>query len=152
MLMMPSIFGENLFDDWMMDDFPMLHIDKDVNKKLYGKHAGQLMKTDVKELEHGYEVDIDLPGFKKENVQVKLDKGYLTVNASKGLEEKETDKESGRYIRRERYGGSMSRSYYVGENVKQTDIHAKFEDGILRLEIPKVDQPKIEEQKLITIE
>ncbi len=151
-MLMPSIFGENLFDDWMMDDFPMPHFDREIGRKLYGKHADQLMKTDVKEKDNGYEVDIDLPGFKKENVQVKLDQGYLTITAGKGLEEDDKEKETGKYIRRERYSGSMSRSYYVGDNLKQSDIHAKFEDGILRLEVPKVDKPQIEDNKYIMIE
>ena len=130
-MLMPSIFGENLFnDDWMNFGFP------EVDKALYGKHAGNVMKTDVKETETGYEVDIDLPGFKKDEINAKLDNGYLTISAAKGLDKDEQDK-NGKYIRRERYAGSMSRSFYVGEGVTEEDIKAKYEDGILRLVVPK---------------
>ena len=112
-MLMPSIFGENLFnDDWMNFGFP------EVDKALYGKHAGNVMKTDVKETETGYEVDIDLPGFKKDEINAKLDNGYLTISAAKGLDKDEQDK-NGKYIRRERYAGSMSRSFYVGEGVTE---------------------------------
>lgn len=144
-MLMPSIFGENLFNDWMDFSFP------DVDRALYGKHARNQMKTDVKETDKSYEVAIDLPGFKKDEVQVKLENGYLTVSAAKGLDKDEQDKD-GKYIRRERYAGSMSRSFYVGDGVKQEDIHAKFEDGILKLDIPKVEAKAVEEKKYITIE
>ena len=113
-MMMPSIFRENLFDD-LMESFAFPTF-PDVDRALYGKNAKKLMKTDVKETQDGYVVDIDLPGFKKEEIQMQLENGYLTVNASKGLE-KEEKNEDGRYVRRERYAGSMSRSFYVGENV-----------------------------------
>ena len=144
-MLMPSIFGENLFDDWMDFSFP------DIEKALYGKHTQNVMKTDVKETNQGYEVDIDLPGFKKEDVNAKLENGYLTIQASKGLNRDEKDKE-GKYIRRERYSGSMSRSFYIGEGVKQEDIHARFEDGILKLMIPKVDKKALEKSRYIAIE
>ena len=124
-MMMPSIFGENLFDDFM-DDFAFPNVDK----VLYGKHASNLMKTDVKETDSGYEVDIDLPGFKKDEIQMQLENGYLTVSAAKGLNKDEKN-EDGRYVRRERYAGSVSRSFYVGENVTEKDIHPKYENGIL---------------------
>ena len=146
-MMMPSIFGENLFnDDWMDFGFP------EVDKALYGKHANNVMKTDVKETDTGYEVDIDLPGFKKDEIKLELDNGYLTISATKGLDKDETDKETGKYIRRERYAGSMSRTFYVGSQLTQNDIHAKFEDGILKLSIPKKDAPQIEQNKYIAIE
>ena len=106
-MLMPSIFGENLFDDWMDFSFP------DIDKTLYGKHAKNMMKTDVKETDQGYEVAIDLPGFKKDEIKLELNDGYLTISAEKGLDKDEKDKEN-RYIRRERYAGSMSRSFYVG--------------------------------------
>ena len=145
-MLMPSIFGENLFnDDWM--DFGFLEVDK----ALYGKHAGNVMKTDVKETETGYEVDIDLPGFKKDEINAKLDNGYLTISAAKGLDKDEQDK-NGKYIRRERYAGSMSRSFYVGEGVTEEDIKAKYEDGILRLVVPKKDAKAVENKKYIAIE
>ena len=145
-MLMPSIFGENLFnDDWMNFGFP------EVDKALYGKHAGNVMKTDVKETETGYEVDIDLPGFKKDEINAKLDNGYLTISAAKGLDKDEQDK-NGKYIRRERYAGSMSRSFYVGEGVTEEDIKAKYEDGILRLVVPKKDAKVVENKKYIAIE
>ena len=147
-MLMPSIFGENLFNDWMDFSFPQV---ADVDKELYGKHAKNMMKTDVKETENGYEVAIDLPGFKKDEVKIHLDHGYLTIAAAKGLDKDEEDKK-GKYIRRERYAGSMSRSFYVGEGVKQRDIHAKYEDGILKLDIPKQDKKAVEESKYISIE
>ena len=131
-MLMPSIFGENLFnDDWMDFGFP------EVDKALYGKHANNVMKTDVKETDTGYEVDIDLPGFKKDEINAQLDNGYLTISAAKGLDKDEKDKK-GKYIRKERYAGAMSRSFYVGEGVTQEDIKAKYEDGILRLSVPTV--------------
>ena len=145
-MLMPSIFGENLFnDDWMHFGFP------EVDKALYGKHAGNVMKTDVKETEAGYEVDIDLPGFKKDEINAKLDNGYLTISAAKGLDKDEQDK-NGKYIRRERYAGSMSRSFYVGEGVTEEDIKAKYEDGILRLVVPKKDAKAVENNRYIAIE
>ncbi|MDD6660248.1 MAG: Hsp20/alpha crystallin family protein [Lachnospiraceae bacterium] len=147
-MLMPSIFGEDLFNDWMDFSFPQV---PDVDKELYGKHAKNMMKTDVKETEEGYEVAIDLPGFKKDEVKIHLDNGYLTIAAAKGLDKDEQDKK-GKYIRRERYAGSMSRSFYVGEGVKQSDVHAKYEDGILRLDIPKPDKKAVEESKYISIE
>lgn len=109
------------------------------------------MKTDVKETDNAYELDIDLPGFKKDEVTAKLENGYLTISATKGMNKDEQNKE-GKYIRRERYAGAMSRSFYIGENVQQEDIHAKFEDGILKLTVPKEDPKKVEEKKYISIE
>ena len=115
-MMMPSIFGENLFDDFMDDfSFPTF---PNVDKELYGKHAKNLMKTDVKETENAYEIDIDLPGFKKDEISIELENGYLTVSAAKGLDKDEEDKK-GKYIRKERYAGAMQRSFYVGENLTQ---------------------------------
>ena len=149
MMMMPSIFGENLFDDFM--DFPFEREFFGRKNPLYGKNEKNMMKTDVKELDHAYELDIDLPGFKKEEVTARLENGYLTISAAKGLDKDEKDKE-GKYIRRERYAGAMSRSFYVGDNVKQEEIRAKFEDGILRLTVPKQDAQKVEENKYISIE
>ena len=148
-MMMPSIFGENLFDDWM--DFPF---EKDFfggKNPLYGKNAKNMMKTDVRETENGYELDIDLPSFKKDEITAQLKDGYMTISASKGLDKDEKDKE-GRYIRRERYAGAMSRSFYVGEGVTEEDIHAKYEDGILKLSVPKKDKKAVEQKKYISIE
>ena len=145
-MLMPSIFGENLFnDDWMNFGFP------EVEKVLYGKHASHEMKTDVRETDSGYEVDIDLPGFKKDEINIQLDNGYLSISAAKGLDKDEQDKE-GKYIRKERYAGSMSRSFYVGNAITQDDIKAKYESGILRLSVPKKAAEEIESAKRIAIE
>ena len=147
-MLMPSIFGENLFDDfdnWMNFSFP------DVDKELYGKHAKNMMKTDVKETDDGYEVAIDLPGFKKEELHLELNNGYLTISAEKGLDKDEKDKKD-RYIRRERYAGSMSRSFYVGDSIREEDIHAKYENGILTLDVPKVEKRAVPEKRYIAIE
>ena len=145
-MLMPSIFGENLFnDDWMDFGFP------EVDKALYGKHANNVMKTDGKETDTGYEVDIDLPGFKKDEINAQLDNGYLTISAAKGLDKDEKDKK-GKYIRKERYAGAMSRSFYVGEGITQEDIKAKYEDGILRLSVPKKEAKAVENKKYIAIE
>ena len=157
-MLLPSIFGEDLFDDWM--DFPFDdRFEKRLNKELYGrknplfgKHAARIMKTDVREKKDGYEVDIDLPGFKKEQIRIELKEGYLTISAEKGLDKDEDDKE-GRYIRRERFSGSCSRTFYVGENVEQSDIKASFKHGILKLTIPKKEEkPVVEENRYISIE
>ena len=156
--MLPSVFGEDLFDDWM-DYFPFgRDFDKEFSKAmapaehaLYGKHAKNMMKTDVRETDDSYEVDIDLPGFKKDEINAQLDNGYLTISASKGLDKEEKNKE-GKYIRKERYAGAMSRSFYVGDEVTQADIKARYEDGILRLSVPKKEKKAVENNKYIAIE
>ena len=144
-----GLFGEELFDDWMR--FPTFHDFDDVEKKLYGRHAAHVMKTDVHENDEGYEVDIDLPGFKKDELNLRLENGYLTVSAAKGLDKDEKSKK-GRIIRQERYAGAMERSFYVGEAITEEDVKAKFEDGVLRLCIPKKDAQKLPEHKTIMIE
>ena len=151
-MMMPSIFGENLFDDdWM--NFPFEQDFWGKKNPLYGKHAKNLMKTDIREHDAGYEVDIDLPGFKKDEVTAELNDGYLTVSAAKGLDQDEQEKETGKYIRRERYAGACQRSYYVGEDITEEDIKAEFKHGILKLFVPKKEvKPAVEEKKYITIE
>ena len=146
--MLPSIFRENLFDDWF--SFPSFPSFRDADRKLYGRNASHEMKTDVKEHEDRYEVDIDLPGFKKEEIQLSLEGGYLTVSAAKGIEKEEEKK--GKLIRQERYAGSLQRSFYVGEAVEETDIGAKFENGVLSLQIPKKAEKKLPEKKTIMIE
>ena len=143
--MLPSIFGENLFDDFFDDAFDKRFFGE--HNPLYGKHAKNLMKTDVKEGKDCYKVAIDLPGFKKDEVDVELRDGYLTVSAAKGLDKDEEDKE-GRYIRQERYAGACSRSFYVGD-VEPDQVSAKYEDGILKISLPK--QPKKELPKQSTI-
>ena len=147
--MLPSIFGENLFDDFFDDDFAMLPMWGGRNP-LYGKHAKNLMKTDVRETEHTYEVDVDLPGFKKDEVTVDLKDGCLTISAAKGLDKEEQDKK-GRYIRQERYAGACSRSFYVGD-VDRKDVSAKFEDGILRISMPKEPKKELPQSSAIAIE
>ncbi len=146
-MLLPSIFSESLFDD-------MFDFDKEINRMnraLYGKHSRNMMKTDVRETENSYELDIDLPGFKKDEITVQLDNGYLNISAAKGLDKDEEKKDS-KYIRRERYAGSMSRSFYVGDQLTQQDIQAKFEDGILKISVPKKDVQQIEQNKYIAIE
>ncbi len=149
-MLMPSIFRENLFDDWM-DDFSWMRDFGNVDRKLYGKHAGREMLTDVRDHEDHYEVEIDLPGFKKDQIQVELHDGTLTITAQKGLEQNDKNSE-GKYVRQERYSGMMSRSFYVGENMTEEDIKAKFEDGVLKLNIPKKEEKKLPEKKTIMIE
>lgn len=147
--MLPSIFGESLLDDWF--DFPS---EKDFfgsHNPVFGKHAKNLMRTDIRETDTSYELDVDLPGFKKEDIKAQVENGYLTISAAKGVEKKEDDKK-GQYIRQERFSGACSRSFYVGDNVTEQDITAKFEDGILKLSIPKKDQQQVETKKYIAIE
>ena len=147
--MLPSIFSENLFDDFFNDDFMRLPA-WGRHDPLYGKHGKNLMKTDVRETENAYEVDIDLPGFKKDEISVELKDGYLTIRAAKGLDKDEKDKK-GRYIRQERYAGACSRSFYVGD-VESKDISAKYEDGILKLTLPKVEKKELPSSSSISIQ
>ena len=146
--MLPSIWSENLFDDFFGDSFEKHFFP--ARDALYGKHAKNLMKTDVRETDNSYELDVDLPGFKKDEVSVELDGGYLTISAAKGLDKDETDK-AGRYIRQERYAGQCSRSFYVGD-VRPEAVSARYEDGILHLEIPKVGAAEVAGSKKIAIE
>ena len=153
-MLMPSIFGENLFDDFF-GDFPFYYDKgmKDVEKKLYGRRASHVMKTDIKETDKGYELVVDLPGFTKDEVKADLENGYLTISAEKGLDKDEQEKETGRYIRKERYAGACSRSFYVGKEVHQDDIKAEFKHGILTLFVPKKEaKPAVEQKKTIAIE
>ena len=157
-MLMPSLFYDDfdLFDDafggpWFDErDF------RNMEKKLYGRKAKNMMSTDIKETDDGYEMVVDLPGFKKENVTVELDQGYLTITAAKGLEQDEAEseeaKKEGKYIRKERYSGEFRRSFYVGDGLKQEDIKAKFKHGLLTLDIPKKEAPKVAENKVIAIE
>ena len=142
--MLPSIFGENLFDDFF-NDFDMFPGWSGRNP-LYGKHARNMMKTDVREKDNSYELDIDLPGFKKDEIQAQISDGYLTISASKGLDKDQKD-DKGRYIRRERYCGECSRSFYIGDGITEKDVSAKFEDGILKLSIPKKETKALPKPK-----
>ena len=146
--MLPSVFGEKLFDDMFNDAFTL--VPAFAKNASIGSGMKNLMKTDVRELENTYELDIDLPGFKKEDVRIELDKGYLTISASRTADNDEKDKK-GQYIRRERYSGECNRSFYIGENVEPKDVTAKFENGILQIAFPKAPQPKQPENKLISI-
>jgi len=152
-MLTPSIFEENFIDD--LFGFPYMKEFDDMNRgmerKLYGRKASRMMKTDIREKDDNYEVSIDLPGFKKEDITVELSDGYITISASKNLDRDEGKK--GKLIRQERYAGSMSRSFYVGENVEKGDIEANYRHGVLNLTIPKkAMDKKIPEKNLIAIE
>ena len=149
--MFPTIFNGSLFDDLFDFGFPTMRDMNETERKLYGKHASHVMKTDVREHDEGYEVDIDLPGFKKDEINLSLENGYLTVSAAKGVDRDEQDKK-GRVIRRERYAGSMQRSFFVGKHLTEEDVKARFEDGVLKLNLPKKDAAKLPEKKTIMIE
>ena len=148
-MLTPSIFGNSLFDEMM--DFPFEDDFFGRKRPAYSGPANGLMRTDVSEKEDSYEVDIDLPGYKKEDLNIHLDNGNLIITATKNTDNEQKDKD-GKYIRRERYSGSMSRSFYVGKYVTEEDIHAKFENGILKLNVPKRDAKPVEEKKYVTIE
>ena len=149
-MLLPSIFGEDYMDRWFND------MDREfarMERPLYGHNARNLMRTDVREHDDGYEVDIELPGFQKDEIQLSLENGYLTVSAAKGLDKDETDKKTGKLIRQERYAGTMSRSFYVGEDITEEDIKAKLEHGVLTLQVPKKEaKPQLPEKKYIAIE
>ena len=145
--MLPTVWSNHLMDDLFDRTFGMMPWPDE--RELYGKNARNIMKTDVHELENSYEMNVDLPGFKKENIHVDLKEGYLTVRAEKGLEKEE--KQEKKVIRSERYVGSMSRSFYVGE-IEPESIKCKYEDGVLTLEFPKENQPKLPQTHSITIE
>jgi HSP20 family molecular chaperone IbpA len=147
-MLAPSIFEENFIDD--LFGFPMNEFD-DMERKLYGRKANRMMKTDIREKDDNYEVSVDLPGFKKEEITVELDNGYLTISAAKGLDKDENKK--GKLIRQERYAGSMTRSFYIGDNVEKGDIEATYRHGVLTLTVPKKAlEKKIPEKNLIAIE
>ena len=153
-MLMPSIFGEDLFDNFMKD-FPFFddNTESNVEKKLYGRRGKNLMQTDIKETEGGYELEMDLPGFTKDEIKVSLENGYMTISAAKGLDKDEQDKKSGRYIRKERYAGSCERSFYVGEDITEEDIKGEFKHGILKLFVPKKEaKPAVEQKKYVSIE
>ena len=146
--MLPSIFGENLFDEFFDEPFGMMPSFRGRNP-LYGKNARNLMKTDVRETENSYELDVDLPGFKKDELTVDLKDGYLTISAAKGLDRDEQDKK-GKYLRQERYAGAMSRSFYVGD-VEPGQVSARYEDGILKISLPKQEKKELPRSSTIAI-
>ena len=143
-MLMPAVFGENLFDNFFDRDF------FSGRNPLYGKHEKDIMKTDVRERDGNYEVFVDLPGFKKDEVSLNLENGYLTITAAKGLE-KDEQEENSSYVRKERWSGSCSRSFYLGDGVRAEDIKAKMEDGILSLTFPK-ESKQIPQKNTILIE
>ena len=145
-MLMPTVFGERLFDSFM-DDFGIPSVDRIA----CSKNTSNLMRTDIKENEEGFELDIEIPGYKKDDVKVQLKDGYLTVSASKESDEEVKD-DQGKFLRRERYSGSMSRSFYVGEDTPEEEVKARFEDGVLKLAFPKEAPKKVEEPKYIAIE
>ena len=146
--MLPSNFGENLVDEFFANPFGMVNT-APAEEALYGKHGRNLMKTDVREMDNSYELDVDLPGFKKDEITVDLKNGYLSIGASKGLDKEEKD---GKYIRRERYAGVCSRSFYVGTAVRPEEIGAKYEDGILKLSVPKAVKKELPSSTSISIQ
>lgn len=152
-MLTPSVFGKDFFDD--LFELPF-YDDRDMQKlekKLYGRRGKNLMKTDIKDTDKAYELEMDLPGFKKDEIKVSLENGYLTISAARGLDVDEQEKETAKYIRKERYAGSCQRSFYVGEGVKQEDIKGEFKHGILKLVIPKKEEkPEVETSKYISIE
>lgn len=147
-MLMSDLFGENLFDEFW--GFPA-HELANMDKRLYGKNASHMMKTDVHETETDYEMEMDLPGFKKDQISVKLEDGYMTISAAKGHDNEKKDRH-GKIIRQERYSGAMQRSFYVGDAVKKEDVKAKFEDGVLKLCVPKKELLPPPENNTINIE
>ena len=152
-MLTPSVFGKDFFDD--LFEFPF-YDDRDMQKlekKLYGRRGKNLMKTDIKDTDKAYELEMDLPGFKKDEIKVSLENGYLTISAARGLDVDEQEKETAKYIRKERYAGSCQRSFYVGEDITEADIKAEFKHGILKLFVPKKEkQPEVPQEKFIAIE
>ena len=148
---LPTVFGENLMD--VFDDFDRSFFRGfgNIDHTLYGKHAQHMMKTDVKELEDSYEVDVDLPGFKKDEIHLELNNGYLTISTEKTLE-KDNEGKKGKMLRQERYSGVMQRSFFVGEHLTEEDIKASYDSGVLHVIIPKKEAPKAPEKKTILIE
>lgn len=154
MMMVPYMFHDALLDDWFQSDW-----DRDFDRMMrasdprhvFGKRSANVMKTDVRETETGYDMFVDLPGFKKEDVKLDLQNGYLTITASRNEDRDEKD-DQGHYIRQERYTGSCARSFYVGDQIKPEDVKASFKDGILELSLPKAEAKKLPEKQPNQIE
>lgn len=144
-----TFFGDPWFNDPWFDGRDI----QKAQKKLYGHNEKKLMLTDIKESDKGYELEMDLPGFKKEEIKASIENGYLIISAEKGLEKDEKESEGKKYICRERYTGSCQRAFYVGDDIEKDDIKASFKHGILHLDIPKKQpKPQVEENKFISIE
>ena len=146
-MLVPNVFRDRFFDDWMIPSFREL---EEADRKLYGKHAARVMRTDIQEKDDHYVLDVDLPGFKKDQIHLSLENGYLTVSAAKGLDKEETAKK-GKMIYQERYEGALQRSFYVGEAVTEEDITARFENGVLQITVPKKKE-QLPERRTIMIE
>lgn len=145
-MMLPTIYGENMFDELFNDEFFF-----GGHNPLYGKHARNLMKTDIREKDDNYELAVELPGFKKDEINLNVKDGYLVISAQKGLDKDEEDKK-GRVLRQERYAGVCTRSFFVGD-VDPEDVKAKYESGVLTITLPKEDKKKDDSKKKgITIE
>ena len=156
MMMVPYMFNDDLMDDLFNDNWER-DFDRAMHsmqpRHMFGKRSANVMKTDVRETKDGYDVFVDLPGFKKDEIKVSLEDGYLTIEAAKGLDEDEQEKKTGKYIRKERYAGACQRSFYVGDNLTQEDIKGEFKHGILTLNVPKKEaKPAVETNKYIAIE
>ncbi len=145
-MLVPSLFTDRFMNDFFNDAF-------DYTPQMFQTTGSTQMSTDVKEMDDHYEMEMELPGYAKEDVNASLKNGYLTIEASRSFDKKDGEEDKSHYIRRERYSGKIQRTFYVGENVKQEDIKAKFENGVLHITVPKVtDQPEVETSKLISIE
>ena len=149
-MILPSVLNNNMMDVFSDFDRGFFDAFDDMDRALYGRRAHNLMKTDVKETQQGYEVDVDLPGFAKEDLHLDLDQGYLTISAEKSLEKNQED--NGRMLRQERYAGRMQRSFYVGDTLTEEDIKASYENGVLHLLVPKKEAQPLPEKKTILIE
>ncbi|MBR2529051.1 MAG: Hsp20/alpha crystallin family protein [Blautia sp.] len=145
-MLVPSIFGEDLFDDFMR--FPAM---REPHRPSADEWRKVLMKTDIREVDGNYELAVDLPGFDKEQMKLHLKDGYLTIEASR-TDDKDTKDENGKYLRRERYAGSCSRTFFVGKDLTHEDIHAKYDNGVLKITFPKEVKREVEEKKYISIE
>lgn len=155
-MLTPSIFNpdfaNNIFNEMFSFPFGDLsqRFDKLMNNNKFQTRQG-MISTDIRELENSYQLDFELPGFKKEDIKADITDGYLTIHASRSSEESEKD-EAGNYIRRERCTGECKRSFYIGENITPEEVHANFENGVLKLEIPKKqDTAGQNEKKYISI-
>ena len=147
---LPTLFGENMMDMFDLFDRNWDRSFHNMDRALYGRHPERVMKTDIQEKDDGYQISVDLPGFKKDELKVELNNGYLTISAEKSLNKNEEN--HGKLIRQERYTGAMQRSFYVGNNLTEEDIHCAFEDGVLTVDLPKKDARKVPEKKTIMIE
>lgn len=151
-MLMPMRRNRNLLSELMSDPFDAFFDAATAPVQAMQKMSPSLMRTDIKETDAGFELTIDLPGFKKDDVQAELKDGYLTIAAQTQSESEDKD-EKGTYVRKERFSGKCSRTFYVGDDIEEDDIRAKFEDGVLRIAVPKKqEQPKLEEKKTIAIE